>query len=193
MRDVSKQENKEYWRSLNQLADKPEFQEILEREFPEGASEMKNPLTRRTFLSLMGASMALAGLSACRRPVEKIVPYVKAPEEVIPGIPNYYATTMPFGTNAYGVVVESHEGRPTKIEGNTDHPSSLGKTSSWIQASILSLYDPDRSQKPIIRGWIKNGLILFLYLKPSTLNQKRIMGMVWQFYPSRFLHRVSPG
>ena len=87
---------KEYWRSLDQLADTPEFKEFLHREFPEHASEMTNPLTRRTFLSLMGASIAFAGLASCRRPVEKIVPFVKAPENVIPGIPKYYATTMPF-------------------------------------------------------------------------------------------------
>jgi MoCo/4Fe-4S cofactor protein with predicted Tat translocation signal len=143
---------KEYWRSLDQLADTPEFRELLEKEFPEGAAEMKNPLTRRNFLSLMGASLALAGLSACRRPVEKIIPYVKAPEQTIPGIPQYYATTMPLGTSAYGVVVESHEGRPTKIEGNVHHPSSQGKSNTWMQASILDLYDPDRSQRPVSNG-----------------------------------------
>ena len=88
MKEKSNIQGKEYWRSLEQLADTPEFREILEREFPEGASEMKNPLTRRNFLTLMGASLALAGLSACRRPVEKIVPYVKAPEYIVPGIPH---------------------------------------------------------------------------------------------------------
>ena len=165
MRDVCKQKGKEYWRSLDQLADKPEFREMLEREFPEGASEMKNPLTRRNFLTLMGASIALAGLSACRRPVEKIVPYVKAPEQIIPGIPNYYATTMPLGTSAYGVVVESHEGRPTKIEGNTQHPASLGKSSSWMQASVLSLYDPDRSQQPVNKGVDKDWSDFVAFLK----------------------------
>ena len=126
MRNLSKRKGKDYWRSLDQLADSPEFKELLSREFPEGASEMKDTLTRRNFLTLMGASMALAGLTACRRPVEKIVPYVKAPEERIPGIPEHYATTMPLGTSVYGVVVESHEGRPTKVEGNHLHPSTLG-------------------------------------------------------------------
>ncbi len=113
----------------------------------------------------MGASLALAGLSACRRPVEKIVPYVKAPEQIIPGIPNYYATTMPFGTSAYGVVVESHEGRPTKIEGNNLHPSSLGKSTSWMQASVLSLYDADRSQQPVNNGETKNWSDIVAILK----------------------------
>jgi len=147
MKELKTLQGKKYWRSLDQLADTPEFRKFLEREFPEGASEIKNPLTRRTFLSLMGASIALAGLSACRRPVEKIIPYVKAPEQIIPGIPEYYASTMPMGTSAYGVVVESHEGRPTKIEGNEKHPSSLGKSNTYMQASILNLYDPDRSQR----------------------------------------------
>jgi molybdopterin-containing oxidoreductase family iron-sulfur binding subunit len=152
MKELKDLQGKEYWRSLDQLADTPEFRKFLEREFPESASEITNPLTRRTFLSLMGASIALAGLSACRRPVEKIIPYVKAPENMIPGIPQYYASTMPLGTSAYGVVVESHEGRPTKIEGNENHPSSLGKSNAMMQASLLNLYDPDRSQRTIHNG-----------------------------------------
>jgi len=134
-----------YWRSLDQLADTPEFKEFLHREFPQGASELTDPLTRRNFLTLMGASLALAGLAGCRRPVEKILPYVIPPEDLVPGIPQYYATTMSVGTHAYGLLVESHEGRPTKIEGNKLHPSTLGKTNALLQASILNLYDPDRS------------------------------------------------
>ena len=152
MNKLKNLQGKKYWRSLDQLADTPEFRNFLEREFPEGASELSNPLTRRTFLSLMGASIALAGLSACRRPVEKIIPFVKSPEQMIPGIPQYYASTMPLGTSAYGVVVESHEGRPTKIEGNEKHPSSLGKSNTHMQSSILSLYDPDRSQRALHNG-----------------------------------------
>ncbi len=152
---MSKNKNmtgKEYWRSMDQLADTPEFQEFLHREFPEGASEMKSAMSRRNFLTIMGASMALAGLTACRRPVEKIVPYVVAPEEVIPGVAEYYATTMPFGVEAYGVVVESHEGRPTKIEGNSKHPATRGKSNSMMQAAILGLYDPDRSRAVLNAG-----------------------------------------
>jgi len=137
---------KTYWSSLDQLANMPEFREFLHKEFPEGASEIKDNMTRRKFLTLMGASMALAGLTSCRRPVEKIVPYVTAPEQIIPGIPQYYATTMPLGTDAYGLVVESHEGRPTKIEGNIKHSSTLGSSNPYILAAILGLYDPDRSQ-----------------------------------------------
>ena len=103
-------------------------------------------------MMLLGASLSLAGLAGCRRPVEEIVPYVTAPEDVVPGIPRYYATTMPFRRSAYGLIVESHEGRPTKIEGNPAHPSTLGASSSRVQASVLSLYDPDRSQSVTLRG-----------------------------------------
>ncbi|MEW6413560.1 MAG: TAT-variant-translocated molybdopterin oxidoreductase [Candidatus Zixiibacteriota bacterium] len=140
------------WRSLDELADKPEFKQWLHREFPQGASEMNNDWSRRSFLTLMGASMALAGLAGCRRPEQKIVPYVKPPEEVVPGNPEYFATSMPFGTSAYGLIVESHEGRPTKIEGNPAHPSTLGASNAWIQASILGLYDPDRSKRVMREG-----------------------------------------
>src|SRR5687768_12181251 len=103
-------------------------------------------------ITLLGASLSLAGLTACRRPVEQIVPYVNPPEDVVPGIPRYYATTMPFGRSAYGLIVESHEGRPTKIEGNPNHPSTLGASSARVQASVLGLYDPDRSQAVRLRG-----------------------------------------
>ncbi len=142
----------EYWRSLDQLADTPEFRQFVEREFPAGASELNDPLTRRKFISLMGASMAMAGLAGCRRPVEKIIPYVNAPEEIVPGVAQYYATTMPFGADAFGLIVESHEGRPTKIEGNPKHPSTMGKSNTFVQASILNLYDPDRSNSPLNKG-----------------------------------------
>ena len=135
-----------YWKSLARLADEPRARAFMEREFPEHASELPEGVSRRTMLMLLGASLSLAGLAGCRRPVETIVPYVNAPEEIIPGIPLHYATTMPLGRHAYGLVVESHEGRPTKIEGNELHPSTAGSSSSWMQAAILGLYDPDRSQ-----------------------------------------------
>ncbi|MEJ2049994.1 MAG: TAT-variant-translocated molybdopterin oxidoreductase, partial [Calditrichota bacterium] len=147
-----KGQGKTYWRSLNDLAGTEEFQEFMHREFPEGASELPKSMDRRKFLSLMGASIALAGLVSCRKPVEKIIPYVHPPEEVIPGIPNYYATVMPFQNSAYGVVVESHEGRPTKIEGNELHPASLGKANTFMQAATLNLYDPDRSGQVLRKG-----------------------------------------
>ena len=100
----------------------------------------------------MGASMAMAGLVGCRKPVQKIIPYVDAPEDVIPGIPNYYATTIPIGLNAFGAKVESHEGRPTHIEGNKNHPQSKGSVNSFMQASILDLYDPDRLKEPLFNN-----------------------------------------
>ncbi len=143
---------KTYWRSLAQLADDPEYRAALEREFPEGASELPEGITRRDMMMLLGASLSLAGLAGCRRPVEEIVPYVTAPEDVVPGIPRYYATTMPFRRSAYGLIVESHEGRPTKIEGNPSHPSTLGASASIVQAAVLGLYDPDRSQSVMQQG-----------------------------------------
>ena len=141
-----------YWRSLAQIEDRPEFRSFVEREFPEGASELPEGITRRDMMMLLGASLSLAGLAGCRRPVEEIVPYVTAPEEIVPGIPRYFATTMPFRRSAYGLIVESHEGRPTKIEGNPSHPSTLGASSSRVQASVLGLYDPDRSQSITLKG-----------------------------------------
>jgi molybdopterin-containing oxidoreductase family iron-sulfur binding subunit len=144
--------NRSYWRSLAQIENRPEFRDALEREFPEGASELPEGISRRDMMMLVGASLSLAGLAGCRRPVEEIVPYVTAPEDTLPGIPRHYATTMPFRRSAYGLIVESHEGRPTKIEGNPSHPSTLGASSTWIQASVLGLYDPDRSQSITERG-----------------------------------------
>jgi len=147
--------SKTYWRSLAQLDESPESRAFLEREFPEGASELPEGITRRDMFTLLGATMSIAGLAGCdivRRPVEEIVPYVNAPEDIVPGIPRYYATTMPFGRSAYGLIVESHEGRPTKIEGNPSHPSTLGASSARIQASVLGLYDPDRSQTVRLKG-----------------------------------------
>lgn len=145
-------QGKDYWRSLDQLAETPEFRKYLENEFPEGIGE-DNSFSRRNFIALMGASMALGGLlGGCRRPIEKIIPYVIPPEEIVPGVANRYATTMPFGNSAYGLIVESHEGRPTKIEGNPDHPSTMGMSNVFLQASILGLYDPDRSKTVLHDG-----------------------------------------
>ena len=148
----------QYWRSLEELAGAPEFQEMLHREFPKGASEWLDSVSRRGFLRLMGASMALAGMTGCTKlPLEPIVPYVKQPEEVVPGRPMFYATAMTLSGYASPLLVESHLGRPTKIEGNPDHPASLGGTDIFSQASLLDLYDPDRSQTVThlgdIRSW----------------------------------------
>jgi len=143
----------QYWRSLEELAETEEFQDHLKHEFPAGADQMLDPVTRRGFIKIMGASIALAGLSSCvRQPEEKIVPYVRAPEEVVPGKPLYFATSVMLGGYATGVLAESHTGRPTKLEGNPDHPASLGATDVFTQASVLTLYDPDRSQTVIDHG-----------------------------------------
>jgi MoCo/4Fe-4S cofactor protein with predicted Tat translocation signal len=144
--------SKSYWRSLGQLAGSPEYLANLEREFPEGASELPSGISRREMLTLIGASLSLAGLAGCRRPVERIVPYVNAPEEIMPGVPLHYATTLPFGRSAYGLVVESHEGRPTKVEGNELHPTTAGRSNVRMQSSILDLYDPDRSTTVLHQG-----------------------------------------
>jgi len=152
-RRLAERRGPEYWRSLDELADTPEFRELLQREFPDGATEWADPVGRREFLKLMGASLALAGLTSCTsQPSDKIVPYSRAPEEVIPGKPMFFATTLTLGGCATGLLVESHEGRPTKIEGNPLHPGSLGSTDALAQASILTLYDPDRSKAVVRTG-----------------------------------------
>lgn len=141
-----------YWKSLNELAQNQEYKKFVEREFPENATELRDGFSRKNFLRIMGASIALAGFAACRRPVQKILPYSRQPEDIVPGIPLYYATAMPFQGNLTGLLIENHEGRPTKIEGNELHPETLGCTNSFHQASILELYDPDRSRFPIKNG-----------------------------------------
>jgi MoCo/4Fe-4S cofactor protein with predicted Tat translocation signal len=138
-----------YWRTLEELADSDAFHDLLRQEYPEQADVWPQALSRRRFLSLMGASLALAGLGGCSvrpAPSKTLVPYVRAPEEIVPGRPLFYATAMTLGGCGVGLLVESHMGRPTKIEGNPEHPASLGATDLYHQASILTLYDPDRSQ-----------------------------------------------
>ncbi|HEY2150415.1 MAG TPA: TAT-variant-translocated molybdopterin oxidoreductase [Vicinamibacterales bacterium] len=136
-----------FWRTLDEQAEDPAFQEHLYNEFPSEIEAITDPVARRSFLKLMGASIALAGVTACtKQPAEKIVPYVKQPEELIPGKPLFYATAMTLGGVATGLLVESHEGRPTKIEGNPLHPGSRGATDVFAQAAVLGLYDPDRAQ-----------------------------------------------
>src|SRR6185369_14467198 len=164
---------KEYWRSLEELADSEEFQEALHREFPENATEWNDPVGRRRFLRLMGASFALAGLTACtRQPTEYIAPYVRQPEELVPGKSVYFATAMPLDGFATGLIVESHEGRPTKIEGNRDHPASLGATDVFSQASVLGLYDPDRSQTLTYLGDIVTWSAFLGAVAPAVNAQK---------------------
>ena len=163
------EENKKYWKSIESLNDPKTFNEAARNEFPDDIMEAPDKMTRKKFLSIMGASIALASLSGCRKPVQKVVPYVKAPQTVIPGISNYYATTMPFGMNSYGIIVKSNEGRPTYIEGNPHHSSSLGATNGFVQGSILDLYDPDRST--YVRNNGKKGSIDKLKQKLSQLSK----------------------
>lgn len=150
----------QFWKSLEELADTDDFRKFVEDEFPERTPDWNDPSKRRTFLKLMGASLALAGVSACtKQPAEFIVPYVRQPEELVPGKPLFYATARPCPGGAIGVLAESHMGRPTKIEGNPSHPASLGATDTFTQASILDLWDPDRAQTVTrsgdISSWIR--------------------------------------
>ena len=168
---------KQYWRSLEELADTEEFQDLLHREFPDNATEWNDPVGRRKFLKLMGASFALAGLTACtRQPTEYIAPYVRQPEELVPGNPVFFATAMPIDGFATGLIVESHEGRPTKIEGNKDHPASLGATDVFSQASVLGLYDPDRSTTLTYLGDIVTWPAFLGAVRPALDAQRALAG-----------------
>jgi MoCo/4Fe-4S cofactor protein with predicted Tat translocation signal len=154
LRDKILEKNgKDYWRSVEEFADAPEFEEFVKHEYPVQAEEWDSSLSRRNFIKVMGASLALAGLSGCViQPNERIVPYVSQPENVIPGKPLYFATAMTLGGVATGLLAKSNEGRPTKIEGNPEHPGSLGATDVLAQASLLNMYDPDRSKEVTYRG-----------------------------------------
>jgi MoCo/4Fe-4S cofactor protein with predicted Tat translocation signal len=144
-----------FWRGLDELAGTPEFRDHAENEFPHGANDPNATLDRRELLKVMAASAAFAGLTGCTKlPTQTIVPYVREPEQIIPGKPLFYATAVTLGGVATGVLVESHMSRPTKVEGNPDHPGSLGASDSFAQASILGLYDPDRSRAEVHDGRI---------------------------------------
>jgi len=140
-----------YWRSLDELARSPEFVEAVRREFPNDEWDRLPPATRRQFLKVMGASIALAGLTSCRWPEEEIVPFARRPEGRTPGVPEQYATAMELGGSALGLLVTSVDGRPIKNEGNPLHPDSLGALSAIAQADVLQLYDPDRSRRLVSR------------------------------------------
>jgi molybdopterin-containing oxidoreductase family iron-sulfur binding subunit len=147
------QNGKQYWRSVEEFVDAPEFEEFVKQEYPQHAEVWEDGLSRRHFIKIMGASLALAGLSGCViQPPEKIVPYVRQPEELIPGKPLFFATAMTLGGIGVGLLARSNEGRPTKIEGNPEHPGSLGATDVLAQASLLNMYDPDRSQEILHLG-----------------------------------------
>ncbi len=168
---------RDYWRGLEELADTPAFQEFLHREFPRQASEWTPSLSRRHFLQLMGASLALAGLTSCSSAApEKIVPYVRAPEETVPGQPLFFATAMQLGGYALGLLAQSQLNRPTKLEGNPDHPASLGATDSFAQASILTLYDPDRAQEVTHEGAASSWDDFLAALQPQLAQQRSTGG-----------------
>ena len=167
----------EYWRSLEELAGSEEFQQMLHREFPKGASEWLDAFSRRGFLKTMGASLALAGLAGCTRmPLTEIVPYVKQPENVTPGRPKYYATAFTLGGYASPILVESHLFRPTKVEGNPEHPASLGGTDIYAQASILDLYDPDRAQNITYMGDVRSWNAFMEAVRGPMSVQKSVAG-----------------
>jgi MoCo/4Fe-4S cofactor protein with predicted Tat translocation signal len=175
-------EGRMYWRSLGELADTAQFREYLHREFPEQASQWNDPKGRREFLKLMSASLALAGVSACtKQPAEKIIPYVRQPEDLVPGRPLFFATAIPFGGIAAPVLVESHEGHPTKVEGNPQHPASMGSTDIFAQAAVLTLYDPDRAKTVINRGEVRGWGNFLTAIQDALLNQKSKQGAGLRF------------
>ncbi len=148
------QDARQLWRSLDELADSEAFRELVRQELPSYTIPLAASTSRRSFLKLMGAALAMAGLTGCQpeRPRELILPYVDAPEEIVPGKPLFFATSMPWDGYGLGVLAENHMGRPTKVEGNPDHPASLGGTNPFMQASVIGLYDPDRAQVVSQRG-----------------------------------------
>jgi len=169
---LEKSHGRDYWRSLEDLAQTDDFQDLMHREFPRYASEWEDGESRRNFIKLMGASLALAGLTACtRQPTEYIAPYARQPEEVVPGRALFFATAMPLGAGSTGLLVESHEGRPTKIEGNPDHPA-LGGCDVYAQASVLGLYDPDRSQALTLDGEIRSWGAFLSVIHDAVTQQK---------------------
>ncbi|MBI2434919.1 MAG: TAT-variant-translocated molybdopterin oxidoreductase [Candidatus Hydrogenedentes bacterium] len=201
-----------YWRGLDDLLHHDDIDELVHREFPQHANEILDPVSRRNFIKLMGASMMLAGLANCaRQPEEKIVPFVKAPEEAIPGKAQYFATAMPFLGYGQGVLATSFEGRPTKLEGLPLHPSSLGATNAMAQAAVLNLYDPDRLDT-VLRGsdistWnrfvaaLMDGLIELdargtgLYMLTQTVTSPAFgwqMRRLRQRYPALQWHQWDP-
>jgi MoCo/4Fe-4S cofactor protein with predicted Tat translocation signal len=212
-RKLAQAKGPKYWRTLEEFANEKAFGELLEREFPRQASEWVDSVSRRNFLKLSAASLALAGLAGCtKQPLEQILPYVRQPEELIPGKPVFYATAMPFAGHGIPVLVESHEYRPTKIEGNPQHEASLGATDIFAQASILDLYDPDRSTTPTHLGEAKTWADFAAAIRNYVVDQQKKQGAglrfltgavssptfgsqmkaIQQMYPQAKWHRYDP-
>ncbi len=149
------QTGRRFWKNLDELAATPEFNDLMAEEFPRQAmqGEWVDPVSRRGFLKVMGASFALAGLAGCtKQPDEPIYPYIRQPEDLVLGQSKYFATAHPFPTGAIPILVKSDAFRPIKLEGNPDHPMSKGKSDAMTQGTLLDLYDPDRSHDTIYRG-----------------------------------------
>jgi MoCo/4Fe-4S cofactor protein with predicted Tat translocation signal len=170
------QTGKKYWRSVDELADTPAFREAVQREFPSQAAEWIDPVSRRGFLKVMSASLALAGLAGCtKQPDEPIYPYVKEPEDLVLGRPVYFATAMPFNTGAVPLLVKSDAYRPIKLDGNPEHPVNRGTSDPLSQGALLDLYDPDRSQRVSYRGEVRE-FAAFLAAFRAMLSDKKPSG-----------------
>lgn len=204
----------QYWRSLDELAETPEFQAWAEREFPSGASELADDFSRRDFVKLMSASFLLAGfgMTGCRRPDATIVPFSDMPERYLHGVPEHYATSMPLRGHAIPLVARSNDGRPTKLEGNRSHPDSNGGTDGFAQASLLSLYDPDRlmayrsGNRTVSRDEAVKTLAsvaeaanrsggdgLFILLERSgSPSRERVLKQIRERYPRASIHVYEP-
>ena len=203
-----------YWRSLDELLGRPELRESLAREFPAAAELPPDWVGRRSFVKLLGASLALAGLGGCvSRPRERILPYVARQPELTPAAAEHYATTMTLDGYGTGLLAESHAGRPTKLEGNPDHPASLGAAGVYEQASVLGLYDPQRARSVRDRGrpgsWAAllgaiaapelrrtagaRGGGLHLLLEPSASPlEAELLARVRERWPDVHVHRFAP-
>src|SRR5579871_3319783 len=144
---------KKFWRSLDELANTEEFQKAVEQEFPSAAAEWVDPVSRRGFLKVMGASMALAGLAGCtKQPDEPIFPYIKQPEDLVLGKPMYFATASPWPAGALPTLVKADQFRPIKIDGNPEHGYNQGSSDVYSQGMLMDLYDPDRSKRVTFQG-----------------------------------------
>ncbi len=172
-----------YWRSLEELAEEPGFDDVMHREFPRLASEWPEACSRRDFLRLAGASLALAGLAGCtKQPLEPIVPYVVQPERIVLGQPLYFATAFPVSGIARPIIVKSMEGRPIKVEGNPQHGASLGAADAHSQAAVLGLYDPDRSQTIGYNGKVRPWETLQATIRAALSQQKASGGAGLRFF-----------
>jgi molybdopterin-containing oxidoreductase family iron-sulfur binding subunit len=177
MRDkILSEGGKQYWRSIDEYVDSPEFEEFVKREYPVHSEDWNTSFSRRNFVKLMGATLAFAGLSGCViQPAEKIVPYVRTTPDMLPGVPLFFATAMSIGGHATGLLAKSYEGRPVKLEGNPEHPGSNGSTHVFAQAALLDMYDPDRSQEVQFRGTPKSWQNFMTSIR-SAIEENRVDG-----------------